>query len=493
MGGGRNYETCSRPHSGHRLLLLKKIPSYIAWFVALTLFAVFRCFKLGTAFLPQVDEISLLNQANNPFLSGGSLSTTYFPTSLLTTLFTFETGILELRLITVLAHLIGISLVLLAARPYLSTSRLLILSVALTVHWYFNYTGRLFNVDPFTIFYFGIHSYLLSRWATSECKSTSLLAQAMCTAALGLDNYAAPWLYYLPFLLFVLVRMCFVGRDVPRSIGIATAFLIVFALPFIYVSCHTDGARDWSYLTVLSGPDALFIPSVRSPTPFLRTLTESFTYHASTPPSQARTMLALFLCLSPVLVLLKKGDKSNQERFVGYGYLLQLTFIFLSPIVPKHSGNFALIFVFYFGTILIYSPRRSLQMLQAICITFAILFGVNDFVKHVIQESQVDEALRLLEEARRKHGLEHIGIADGAFLKLRIIDVALRSASIRPIVCQQELEPQQLEALQALFLTSECEELLPKGMFLKVWGSEQLLEAHSSHGMSYFVRAQGRS
>ena len=453
----------------------------------IALFLLLRCFRLFSAFLPQIDEISLLNQANVPFLAGGSFSSTYFPLSIATKYLLPFLRLGELRLLTVGSQFIGIVCLVSVVRRWLSPGAAAAFALLVITHWYFNYIGRLYDVSSFTVFFFGIHLFFLARWNSTQ--SSRALLFAAVAAGIGLDNYAGPWLYYLPF---AAAAILFLGLKDRRSRGqifsTAGLFLLCCA-PFFYVLFHTDSRRDWSYLTQFSGTNQPLFPTLNNPQPFIRTFTETFSYHSAGPPDFLLPFIAALLAAAPAVLSFGGGRKN---RFVGLalaGYVFQIAAIAASPVVPNHSGHFSIVLLFYFFLIaacLKFPPGR---IVGAVCILAVAGFGFRDFAIRFAGQDQRKLALASLEQAENL-GPDRILFSDGAYLKFYWIDGVPAERKWPMITCDKpdRFSTDALARYNFLFLTTECEGFLPAGQFEPIWQTDQLIEAHSVHGLSFYRR-----
>ena len=457
--------------------------------VIIALFLYLRCFRLFSAFLPQIDEISLLNQANVPFLAGGSFSSTYFPLSVVTKYLLQFLGLGNLRLLTVLSQLIGIACLAAVVRSRLSPAAGAAFALLTTFHWYFNYIGRLYDVSSFTLFFFGVHIFFLARWYSA--RTILSLFFAVAAAAIGLDNYPGPWIYYLPFSAAVILAVSFKAREIRGQILPAAGVFGVCALPFLYVLFHTDSSRDWSYLTQFSGTAQPLFPTFNNPQPFFRTFVETFTYHSPEPPGVLQAAIAVILAAAPAVLFLRGRAGSPIVSLAFGGYIFQIALIAISPVVPNHTGHFSIVLLFFFflsAACLNFKPAR---IAGTLCFAAAAVFGVRDFAIRFAGEDQRKLALTALEQAENA-GPGAILISDGAYLKFLWIDAVPAERKLMVVNCDKPdpFTPAALAPYTILFLTTECENFLTSGEFEQVWRVEQLIEAHSAHGMSYYRRIE---
>lgn len=461
------------------------------------LFSVFRCYHLSSAFLPQIDEISLLNQAGVPFLSGGTFSSSWFPLSLLTKIAVpAGIGLTALRLLTVFCHAAAGVVFYFVLKERINGSSALAFLLLCSVHWYFNYTGRLFDVSSYTPLYFAIHAYFLSLWFIR--KDGAPLAAAFFAAGLGLDNYPAPWLYYLPFCLIVVAKELSGGRGTKSATAGAAACFFLASAPLVYVLFHADAEGNWSYLSHFSRTNHDLFPSLYNPGPFFRTLVETFTFHAAAEPGAGRLAAGILLSAWPLVFFLFRNPLSSFDRFLVLGYFFQIAEIALSPVVPNHSGHFTIVLLFYFG--LIVRPCAGLLSPFNLAAAGVVLyFGAQDFVARFVFQDQGRLATTALAEIQGASGelgqWRSVLLSDGARLKFDWLGKSALFKDSKVVTCSgpDQLSPVVLSSYGYLFVTTECEQFIPNSEFERVWTTDQLVEAHSSHGMSYYRRAKRQS
>jgi hypothetical protein len=463
----------------------------VLWEAAIVLlllaaFFLFRGWGICSWLLAQVDEISLLNQAHVPFLQDGCLSASYFPLSLVAMVWA-DTLFPYLRLITLAFHLAALLLIFSLLKPRAKFTGAVLASLAFVTSWYFLYVGRLFETGAITAFFGAAHFFFMARWLNNGRQRDLILSAVF--AGLDLDAHTAPWVYYLPFFWCYLLLRLRRGAITWQCLTAAVLSFVVASVPSIYTVASISKARDAAYLTSFSN-GSWFLVNIVSPELFLRTFASVFTIYRGQNFSWPGALTAVVLVGAALASRVLFFARDDVGRFFTLAAVSQLTLLLISPLVPNNEGHMSLLLMTMIILCALPAASRAGEIAGTLYLLTVPLFGLLFFAQHIAVENQrgvIQDAVISFEKA----GYDNVLLSDGAYLKLaygHLIKEPRERLKITICDPQQPLPREQIEHLSYLLLTTECEEWLEKSgvPLIKHWELNQLLEAHSRHGVALY-------
>ena len=467
----------------------------------LTALFILRAYAIDTWLFFNIDEISLLNQIHVPFLSGGSFSTSYFPSSILAMISKILFEFPRFRWLSVLGHCVTFLVLGKGLTRIMGRRGALVTSACFAMSWYFVYMGRIFEIASFTPFFAAVHFVCFGIWLSE--RQFRYLIGSLIFMGLGLSNHSAPWVYYVPFCILYIMRENW-GRNSTSAekIGIVLAFL-VSALPFIYtVLVISSLSKNLDYLNGFSNSSRIFLVNFWNPSIFLRTFTTSFTGYYTGSLRFLNLGFSLLMVCAPVFLLYKNLNVNPKQRFFFWSFISQVGLILFSPFVPNNEGHLSIVLLSSFILLgfLVELPFVTHRWVAVGLSSVTCLLGFEFFFQIGVPSAQVGSVVKHIES----HGLraEDTLFSEGAWLKILHSEMGhelmKRSKSMpRVVSCPApkeivtELNSEiNNKKFQFIFLTTECEELMKtvEGPYRKVWQGDQTFESHLHHGMSLYTR-----
>lgn len=447
-----------------------------------------RFYNLEKWLLANADEISLLNNLDLPLLKGGFASTTFFFYVIITKIFFFIKTFPTYRYISGLINLIGIFIAYKTALLITDQKRSFLLIFILSIHWYFVYISRLFEIGALTPFFTSLILYFYFKW--KKTNKNIFLFLLFITGGLALGNHVPPMVYFLSSLYIWIIYLTFKRKINPSALIISFILFLVTVSPYIYVITFVNSLRKGITFFYPENKHDIHLANIYNPQIYLKTLTEILTLY--------QTKIDWYIFLIPatlfiigtfiVFVLSKKNDDLKFLFFLTYFTLFLITFSIAPAYNEGHFSSFLTSFIFLI--LKLTETRRKLMkyFIFSIIVVFC-LFNIF-FIPKIFQNQY--KHIEWLKEYIQENKIKKISISDGAYLSLKhthfLDNVELNIFYCNPIT---EVDDETIIPNNLLIATFDCnvQEYFEKyDVKLKeIQRINTLMEANLAHGSVFYI------
>jgi hypothetical protein len=454
--------------------------------------AYLRLSGLFTAQLANVDEIAALNQRDIPFLQGALAHSNFLGTTVVLKTLGQAVDFPALRLVTV-----GFSLVALwagwrALRGLASPGVALGWLALMGGSWTVIYFGRLFECGAFDPAVACLMLAAVIGWLRDRTRPGWLVAAGFLLG-LHANNHVLPVVYALlgyGFWLLSRVRAKELSLGaVAAVVGAATLGMV----PFFITSLGNPavaGALENSYGVLGARPELTWAINLRAPDFALRTLAAYFTRY----PLGEKIVLELSLTLGLLALVglaLWRSPSSGLKTYLAWFCGGSLAVIALSPFPAYNEGHFHFFWPHFLALLALMLAQSRGALRVALGAGTLGLAAYNASWWPQIRANQMGVLAELV--ARELPRTEHVVLAGGARPKLAPTPVwpFLEKVGLSEVVFDR---PDAMQAVvqgparpTLLFVTTDVpwppERIETRFVVEPVYASEQLMEAHQTHGL----------